>query len=517
MSTTLAATGLTKVYPGVKALSDAHLTLRPGSIHALLGENGAGKSTLVKILTGVHAPNSGTLLLEGTAVAFSNPLEATKAGIGVVHQERNVVSLFSVEENITLQDPPKRFGFIDRQSRTATARKVLATLEFEIDPSTPVSELSVAQVQLVEIGKALARDTKVLILDEPTASLTDSETSRLFTVLRRLRDSGVAIVFVSHKLEEVFDLCDTVTVLRDGVTVVDSQPLSAYTQRGIVSLMVGRTLDEMPVRLREIDRSGTSRFSVHQVDTALGHRDISLQVHSGEILGLYGLVGAGRSELARAILGLAKITAGEVKIDGKAVRINSVKDAVHRYRLGYVTEDRKSEGVFLEKDVRFNIGATVWRTLSGRLGVSSSREEQMAKDYIDALSIRVSSARQLVGQLSGGNQQKVSLSKWLAANCRILIIDEPTVGVDVRTKEDFQRIIMDLADKGLTIVLIDSDMAEMITLADRIAVLNDYQLIDVIENTKDYAEISTKLIELIHQASADMSLTGTASAGQPFS
>ncbi|MFZ4079424.1 MAG: sugar ABC transporter ATP-binding protein [Microbacteriaceae bacterium] len=503
MNAFLTATGLTKSYPGVKALSDARLTLQAGSIHALLGENGAGKSTLVKILTGVHTADAGKISLEGKTVQFSNPVESARAGIGVVHQERNVVPLFSVAENITLQNPPQRFGFVDRAKREALVREVLNTLNLDIEPSTIVSELAVAQVQLVEIGKALALDSRVLILDEPTASLTENETVRLFEVLRRLRDDGAAIVFVSHKLEEVFALCDTVTVLRDGVTVVDAQPLTNFKPREIVNLMVGRELAERDIRMRNVDRSRTPRLQLTGVSTELGHRNIDLEVARGEILGLYGLVGAGRSELARSILGISRIIEGSVIIDGQAVAIKSVEDALNRYGMGYVTEDRKNEGLFLGMTVRYNVAATIWRRISGWLGVRSKEEMGLAAEAIADLSIKVSSDQQLVGQLSGGNQQKVSLGKWLVARTQILIIDEPTVGVDVRTKEDFQQIIMDLADSGVTILLIDSDMPEMITLADRIAVMNDYRLVGTIDNSKNYATMSSALIELIHSATVN--------------
>lgn len=497
----LTATGLSKEYPGVKALDSARLALMPGSIHALLGENGAGKSTLVKILTGVHQADSGSLVMDGTERTFGKPIDAARAGIGVVHQERNVVPLFSVAENITLQDPPSKNGFVDRARQSSIVSEVLATLDLDIDPNRAVAELSVAQTQLVEIGKALALDTRVLILDEPTASLTENETARLFDVLRRLRDSGTAIVFVSHKLEEVFAICDTVTILRDGVVVVESEPLDHYKTRDIVDLMVGRTLAEKAVRTRSVNRTGIPRLEARGLSTDLGHSSIDFAVYPGEILGLYGLVGSGRSELARSILGISKITGGELLLDGRPIKIRNVGEALNRHKIGYVTEDRKGEGLFLDMTVRYNIAATIWRRLSGWFGVNSRAEATAASEAIANLSIKVSSDQQLVGQLSGGNQQKVSLSKWLVAKTDILIIDEPTVGVDVRTKEDFQELIMDLAEAGLTIILIDSDLPEMVTLADRISVVSEYRLVGTVENSKDYAVTSTTVMQTIHEAS----------------
>ena len=493
MSAILIATELTKGYPGVKALAAARLTLQPGSIHALLGENGAGKSTLVKILTGVHSADSSTVLLDGEKMQFTHPLDAARAGIGVVHQERNVVPLFSVAENITLQDPPSRNGFIDRRRRSEIVREVLETLDFDVDAAKPVAELSVAHVQLVEIGKALALKFRMLILDEPTASLSENETHRLFDVLRRMRDGGTAIVFLSHKLEEVFALCDT-------MTVVESQPLKNYSQRDIVNLMVGRTLAERDVRVRSVDRAVTPKLQVRDVSTELGHEHINFDVYPGEILGFYGLVGAGRSELARSILGISKVTGGQILLDGQPITISSMGEALNRHRMGYVSENRKGEGLFLDMTVRYNIAATIWRRISGLLGVNRRLEAKAAHDAIDRLNIKVSSDQQLAGQLSGGNQQKLSLSKWLTAKTDVLIIDEPTVGVDVRTKEDFQELILDLADSGLTILLIDSDLPEMITLADRIAVVSEYRLVRIIENDKDYAHTSATVIHTIHES-----------------
>lgn len=502
MTVTLSASALSKSYPGVRALDSVNLDLRAGSIHALLGENGAGKSTLVKILTGVHRPDSGVLSLNGEQIRFGNPHDATRAGVGAVQQERNVVPLFSVAENISLQDMPRVGPFVDRRARDAIVRRVLDTLQLDIPPSALVSGLSPAQVQLVEIGKALALESRVLIMDEPTASLTDVESLHLFDLLKRLRDSGTAIAFVSHKLEEVFELCDTVTILRDGAAVIEGQPISGYSQRDVVNLMVGRTLAERPIRHRQVSRSGVPRLRLDALCTELGHNDITIEVYPGEIVGQYGLVGAGRSELAQSILGLARVTSGEVLIDGSAVEIRSVREALHKYRIGYVSEDRKNEGVFLDQSVRFNVAATVWRRLTSWIGIRPSRESAVAKEAIDRLRIKVSSDQQLVANLSGGNQQKVSLSKWLAAATDLLIIDEPTVGVDVRTKEEFQSLIMDLADRGLAILLIDSDLPEMIALADRIAVMRAFRITGIVDNSKNYAEMSSVVGHLMHGSSS---------------
>lgn len=500
MSVALKASGLVKDFPGVRALDAVNLTLRRGTIHALLGENGAGKSTLVKIITGVHQADSGELWIAGAACQFRSPLEAAHAGIGVVHQERNVVPAFTVLENITLQDPPRRLGIIDRVRQRSMATEALATLGVDIDLDARVGDLSVAQVQLVEIAKALAFSTQVLLLDEPTASLTGSEAEKLFEVLYTLRDQGTAIVFVSHKLEEVFAVCDTVTVLRDGVSVLESAVLHEYSLRQIVDLMVGRELAEQPVRHRTVDRSVTPALRMEQVYTLLGHRGVDLEVYPGEIHGLYGLVGAGRSELARCLLGLHPVTGGQIALNGIPVRIRSMEEALHRHRIGYVTEDRKEEGLFFEMPVRHNIAVTVWHRLSrGLRGISQRAEDDITSRHVDQLDIKVASNQQLVGTLSGGNQQKVSLAKWLAADSQLLIMDEPTVGVDVRTKADFHELILDLADRGLAIVLISSDLPEMISLADRISVMREYRIVGTIENSKDYPEMSQQIMNAIHE------------------
>jgi ribose transport system ATP-binding protein len=494
----LVADKLVKTFPGVRALDGATLTLRPASVHALLGENGAGKSTLVKLLTGVYRPDGGRILWDGSELQFGGPLDAQKAGIGVVHQERNLIPAFSVAENIVLHHLPGRAGWLDKQRMRAEARRCLDLLEVDLDPDIPVARLSVAQGQLVEIAKALSLDSKVLLLDEPTASLTGDEAERLYTVVRRLRDSGHAVVLVSHKLEEVFAVADTVTVLRDGRSVAEAEPLEGYSQSQIVDLMVGRAFASIELARHTIDASRPPALRLSGVSTALGHRDISLSVRPGEILGLYGLVGAGRSELAKAVLGLERITAGTVEVHGKPARIRNVGDALRRYRLGYVTEDRKDEGLFLEQTVARNIAVTVWRRLTKAGLVPDRAERTLAETYVDKLGIRVSSPQQLAGQLSGGNQQKVSLAKWLAAECDVLIVDEPTVGIDVRTKAAFHELIAGLAAEGLALLLISSDLPETVVLADRIAVMSELRVVGELDNDHDYPRMSQQIIRMIH-------------------
>ncbi len=503
MTPVLETFDLVKSYGPVPALAGVNLKLEPGSIHALLGENGAGKSTLVKALTGVHTADSGRILLHGKDVVFKHPIEASRAGIGVVHQERNVVPDFTVAENICLHDQPAKAGFVQRSEQIAIAQRALDRLGVQIDPEMITSECSVAQIQLIEIAKALAFSSDVLILDEPTSSLTERETDQLFSVLRSLRDAGSAIVLVSHKLEEVFALCDTVTVLRDGHGVVEAQPLSSFAQREIVNVMVGRSLAQRDVRMRTIDRSGVPAFSLENIHTDLGHADVSFDVSKGEIFGLYGLVGAGRSELARSVIGLHKVVSGTIRLDGEPVTIKSVEDAVHRHQVGYLTEDRKGDGLLLTQPIRTNIAVTLWRRFSTLTGVKTRSEAEVARKFIKSLDIRATSEEQTTGELSGGNQQKVSVGKWLAAELKVLFVDEPTVGVDVRTKEDMHNLILDLADEGLTVVLISSDLPEMVTLADRIGVMDDYRLLDIVDNSKDYSTMSKQIMGIIHSVDHD--------------
>mgnify|MGYP000698467843 FL=1 len=498
MSAELLIQKVSKEFPGVLALNEVNLTLTGGTVHALLGENGAGKSTLIKIITGVYVADSGSMKVNGQEKSFNNPIESTEAGIAVVHQERNLIPEFSVEENITLHNPPLKFGIIDRAERTRLAKQALQTLGFEIDLNERVKNLSVAQMQLVEIAKALVTNAKIILLDEPTASITGSETRKLFDVVRKLKDQGTAVLFVSHKLEEVYEICDTVTVLRDGVSVLESKSLSEFKQGEIVDLMVGRHLAERKNVIRKIDRSKKPVIELKNLSTALGHRNINLSLYPGEVLGMYGLVGAGRSELARSILGLHAVTNGQILLNGAEVKIKNFRDALHKFRIGYVTENRKEEGLFLDFPVRKNISVTILSKILQKLSViNPKKEDDVASKYVDRLGIKVVDNNQLALTLSGGNQQKVSVSKWLAAETKILVIDEPTVGVDVRTKASFHELITQLADEGLSIILISSDLAEMVAVADRILVMRRYELVGDLDNSKDYQSMSRSIMNSI--------------------
>ncbi len=494
------AINIEKRFPGVKALDGVSLSLMPGSIHALLGENGAGKSTLIKVITGVHRPTSGQLLVNGQDAQFSSTRDAVAKGIGVVHQERNLIPRFSIAENIHLEQTTRHaLKPIDYAELNRSARKWLDALEFDIDPATPVMDLSVAQMQLVEIAKALSLQSRVLLLDEPTASLTSNETKTLFTVLRRLRDNGVSLVFVSHKLEEVLEICDRVTVLRDGVNACQSQSLEGLGRQDLVRFMIGRNESAGGWQKRDTSTNPVA-LELKDVSTAIGHSNVDLTVRKGEILGLYGLIGAGRSELAKSIMGRIPVTSGEVLIDGQVARISSVGDAIHRYGLGYVSEDRKTEGLLLPHSVLANAGIVVWKRLSGLFGsLSDAKIRKAVVPFLERLEVKTPSLAQTVGNLSGGNQQKISVAKWLAAGIKVLIIDEPSVGIDIKTKAYLHDLLRELANNGTAVIVITSDMPEMVALADRIVVMDNYKVQGAIENDGVYERMSEAIMNLIHK------------------
>jgi ribose transport system ATP-binding protein len=489
---------VSKSFPGVRALHDITFRVSPGEIHALMGENGAGKSTLIKIVTGVYKPDSGRLLLDGQSVEFASPRDALLSAIGAVHQERNLIPRFSVGENILLEHLPTRRAMVDYAEVHRQARAVLDLLDRTIDTQAEVATLSVAQMQIVEIAKALSLEAKILLLDEPTASITDHEAAALFDVLRRLRTQGVAIVFVSHKLDEVLLLCDRVTVLRDGEIAVASEPIANVTRQRLVSLMIGRDERVADIGVRSLDASQTV-LELMALSTSFGHRDIELSLRKGEILGLYGLVGAGRTELARSILGFGRITSGEIRVHGQPAHIRSMHEALETYRIGYVSEDRKGEGLLLAYPVRDNIAITVWRRIAGAFGLfTPGAEAKVAGPFVGRLAIRTPSIDATVSTLSGGNQQKVSIAKWLAARTDILIIDEPTVGIDVKTKVEIHELIAGIAREGVSVLLISSDMAEMITVADRILVMHDFRVVGEVTNDHRYEPTSTAIMTTIH-------------------
>ena len=465
----LRATGISKTFPGVVALKGVSLEVRPGEVHALLGENGAGKSTLGKVIGGVYAPSEGSIELDGVPLDAMDETKAGALGIGIVHQEGSLVPQLSIAENIFVgRQPTGRFGRIDRGEMRRRAALLLADLGIALDPGLAVRQLSTAHAQVVEIAKALSRDLRLLILDEPTSALTLTETQRLFTVVRRLRGAGVSIIYVSHRLSEIFDLCDRVTVLKDG-RVTGIRTVTETDEAELIRLMVGRGV----LFAREgKPQPGAVVLAVKGVAAPPFVRDASITVRAGEIVCLAGLVGSGRSELCEAIFGARSPSHGSMALQGTVVRWTGPWDAM-RAGIGMMPEDRKEAGLFLDKPITDNISATVLGKVS-HLGLVSDRAAgELADRFIRELRIATPSRHQRVGNLSGGNQQKVLLAKWLAPEPLLLIVDEPTRGVDVGARAEIYRILRELKGRGLALLVVSSDLPEVLTLADRIVVMAD--------------------------------------------
>jgi ribose transport system ATP-binding protein len=488
---------ISKAFGGIVALDQASLRLDAAEIHALIGENGAGKSTLINIATGVYQPDGGQVLLDGTPLELGGPRSAAGHGIAVVHQERNLVGAFSIAENLFLGNQPRSRGLVSYRRMFSDARPWLREVGLDVDPSTEARQLSPGQAQLLEIARALSARCRVLFLDEPTSSISETDSEHLFAILRELRDRGTAIAFVSHKLEEVYGLCDRVTVLRDGRNVITGRRLAGISREDIVPAMVGRE-SRAPVTASRQRRTGPARLQLAGVATEYGHADVNLTVRAGEVVGLYGLVGAGRTELARALVGLARITGGTFSIDGKPARIRNPYDALRKYSLGYVSEDRKGEGLILSHSISRNVGITIWDRADGPLGRISERAVRpVVMRQSENLRLKMNSLSQAVSRLSGGNQQKVSLAKWLAAETEILLLDEPAVGIDVGAKAEVYGLVRGLADQGKAILLISSDLREIVQLADRIVVMGNFRMLGEIQNTGDYTSVSKAIMERI--------------------
>jgi ribose transport system ATP-binding protein/rhamnose transport system ATP-binding protein len=461
---------LTKSFPGVQALAGVSLSVMPGEIHALLGENGAGKSTLGKIIGGVYQRDAGEVLLDGKPLDHIDEAAAGALGIAIVHQEGSLVPQLTVAENIFAgRQPVGFFNTVDRKEMYRRTVALMKDLGVAIDPAAQVRALSAAQAQVVEIAKALSRELKLLILDEPTASLTLTETGHLFVLVRRLAASGVAVIYVSHRLAEIFELCDRVTVLKDG-KVTGTRKVSGTTQDELIRLMVGR--DVLFARSATPPSPGETVLEVERLSAPPHVADVSFKVREGEIVCLAGLVGSGRSEACETIFGARARTGGTVKLKGKAVRFSGPWDAVGA-GVGMMPEDRKEAGLFLDQSVAANISVTVLGKVSRRGVISEELQTGIAERFVRELKIATPSTKQVLGNLSGGNQQKVLLAKWLAPEPSLLIVDEPTRGVDVGARAEIYRILRELQSKGLAILVVSSDLPEVLTLADRIVVMAD--------------------------------------------
>ena len=466
---------LTKTFPGVRALDTVSFAVRARSIHALMGENGAGKSTLLKILSGAQKPDSGNILLNGQPHIFASPSAAHAAGVAVIYQELHLVPHLSVADNLFLGHLPSRMGFVVRRQLLDDARQQLDILGEDIDPRTLVHRLPIAQRQMVEIAKALTHNAGLIAFDEPTSSLSSREVDRLFAVIRQLRDNGRVILYVTHRMDEVFDLCDAATVLRDGKHVQTWESLAGVTRDQLVGAMVGRSIAD--VFQYQPRPHGDVLL---RVDNLLGRglvEPVSFDVKAGEIVGLFGLVGAGRTELLKLIYGAEKATAGGITVAGQVVHFTHPCQAI-RQGLVLCPEDRKKEGVVAIRPVWENINISARRHFSP-LGffLHHSRENANARRYIDALSIKTPTIHQLTSRLSGGNQQKVILARWLAENPRVVLLDEPTRGIDVGAKAEIYAIIYELARRGAAVVVVSSELPEVLGVADRVLVMREGRLV----------------------------------------
>ena len=479
---------ISKSFPGVKALDDVSIAFQPGESHALVGENGAGKSTLIKIITGIYQPDEGRIVCNGETLHFDSYRDSLDKGIDIVSQEIQVIPESSIAENIMLDKMITygKTGIINWRAMNAHAKKYMDMVALDLPPTTVVKDLSAAHKQLVQIAKALAAEAQFLLLDEPTSSLTEHEANTLFEILKRLKEQGTTIVFVTHKFEEVFAACDKVSVLRDG-RHVGTRLTKDITAPDLIKLMIGRECRDEHLGRLDVDPSRELLRAEHITRHGKAD-DATFTLHEGEILGFYGLVGAGRTELARILIGEDTLDSGTVYVKGAAARIRSVADSLHRHRMGYVTENRKEEGLLLDAPVRTNITITIWNRIVNAItrNISMSKERKIATDMVQSLAIKTPGLEQKTENLSGGNQQKVSISKWLAADCDILIIDEPTVGVDVGAKDQIHMLIWDLAKKGRKgIILISSDMREIIKVASRILVFKDHRIVAELKNIDD--------------------------------
>ncbi len=466
---------ISKSFPGVRALGDVSFQVEKGEIHALLGENGAGKSTLMKILTGAIPRDSGTIYLRGQATEIDSPGRAQALGISMIHQELALIPYLNVGQNIYLGREPRGAlpGLIAWSTLYDEAREQLARLNIDIDPSTLVASLSIAQRQMVEIAKALSLNADIIVMDEPTSALSERETETLFSLMRSLKEQGVTIIFISHRIEEVFAIADRVTVLRDG-QLVGVAPISEVDMGQVVRMMVGRELGEMYPK-EEVARQ---EVVLRVKGLSRGHDlwDIDLELYSGEILGLAGLVGAGRTLLARALFGIDPVDKGEIWIDSRPVRLDSPQKAI-ALGMGFVPEERTAQGLFLGMAVRQNITISALGKIS-RLGFVNFRQAVgLAQEYVQRLNIRTPSLRQRVRNLSGGNQQKVVLAKWLSLNPKVLILDEPTRGIDVGAKAEIHALMSQLAKQGMGIIMISSELPEILGISDRIMVMHEGRIV----------------------------------------
>ncbi|MEP5152334.1 sugar ABC transporter ATP-binding protein [Planktotalea sp.] len=497
MSDLINMNGIEKRFPGVHALKDMRFELRAGEVHALMGENGAGKSTLMKILSGVYTRDSGSITLSGKPVEFSGPKEAQDAGVGIIHQELSLMNDLTAAQNIFIgREPRGRFGLLDEGKLNQQAADIFAKMQLVLDPTTPVRELSIAKQQMVEIAKALSYESRVLVMDEPTAALNDKEIGELFKIIEQLRADGVGVIYISHKMDEIKRISDRVTVLRDG-EYVGTRESKETTIQEIIAMMVGRDLELEELHVPDVSQAAVA-LEVAGLNRGRAVRDVSFHVKKGEILGFAGLMGAGRTEVARVIFGADRLESGEIRVNGAPIDIRSPSDAA-KAGIGYLSEDRKHFGLFLGMDVRSNIAMAAIDQFTGFGGVlDEAGMAAAAESYIKQIGIRTPSDRQEAQYLSGGNQQKIVIAKWLLRDCDVLIFDEPTRGVDVGAKSEIYKILNELAAKGKAIIVISSELPEILRVSHRIAVMCEGHLTGILgpqSTQEEIMQLATKTMQ----------------------
>ena len=478
--------GIDKSFPGVHALDHVDLEVRKGEVLALMGENGAGKSTLMKVLTGIYKKDEGTITYEGKEVEFENPRAAQAAGIVIVHQELNMMNHLTVAQNIFIGREIMKGSLIDDAKMNEEAKKLFDKLNIDIDPTEKMGNLTVGKQQMCEIAKAISHDAKVIIFDEPSAALTESEIEELFKIIRDLRDKGVGMVYISHRMDEIKVITDRVTVMRDG-TYVGTIITADSTKEDIINMMVGRVIYEDPKTQSMVAPDAPVVLEVKNLNAGKMVQDVSFKLHKGEILGFSGLMGAGRTETARALFGADPVDCGEIYINGEKVTINSPRDAV-RCGIGYLSEDRKRYGCVVQKTVAENTTMATMKNFMNGLLINKKKEAEVAQQYVEALATKTPSVEQLVVNLSGGNQQKVVIAKWLTRDCEILIFDEPTRGIDVGAKSEIYTLMNELVAQGKSIIMISSEMTEVLRMSDRIIVMCEGRKtgeIDISEATQE--------------------------------
>ena len=475
----LSMQGIKKAFNGVPALKNGALDLYEGEVHALMGENGAGKSTLMKILTGIYARDEGRVYYDGKDVVFNGPAESEAAGIAIVHQELNMMKDLTVAQNLFIGHESMNGMFIDDKAMEEKAKELFKILNVDIDPSIKVGLLTVGKQQMVEIAKVISKNAKVIVLDEPTAALTDHEIEELFRVIRDLKSKGAAIVYISHRMDEINVISDRITVMRDGeyVGVLDAH---TCTKDDIIKMMVGRTVFIEPKTKSQVPEGAKVLLRCEHLNRGKFVQDVSFEVHAGEIIGFSGLMGAGRTETARLIFGADKMDSGKIFIDGKEVAIKSPKDAV-AHGIGYLSEDRKRFGLLVDKSVEENtVIASLSKFISSMNFIDQNKTEEVSKEYVKELKTKTPSVKQIIKKLSGGNQQKVVIAKWLSDDSDILIFDEPTRGIDVGAKSEIYALMESLAKQGKAIIMISSELPEILRMSDRVAVMCEGKLTGIL-------------------------------------